>query len=439
MQVLLFYLFLFFANVLNGIRDTKTFLKIDRIKDITTSKSEFCLFNKNFCNTAIKNVTSNDIKLQFLSGTAAYIRAIDCNIVIERMFIFRKNDKYIIPIPQKSYLIYSFWSKNWEKKIRMPKILDFYYNEGTIFSKNSQNSRFEGFEDPRLEYFEDKNILHLRFHLLLNDGTRQMFLTEFDPIILFNNTGMEQKKFELILLQHESNIRLLFEKNWANIFLNQKLYYVQSLSPLRIIYCNKIIHGNYLKNEVSQKTKLCEICFNGPKLVRGERADYLRGGTSWYKIKEGIFFSIVRSNLKFRSLQFPFYRFNLAVLKFELNTSNNEWENPKLNFISKPIVHLDDKLFYLVKTKKKNLNILFAKSICIPISIVNFDVEKDYFEISYYLIDEINVVARLHGVVKFLKTNMEFLEENKLNQDFVKIVKNETLNYYGKTFGLYQH
>lgn len=382
------------------------------LKDISTNDVDFVSRHVDFYHNMSMRHGAPNYKLHwhFMSGASAYLPDYKANLLIERLFYSLDAGKGHRTIVDKSFIVYSLWNKNWTAPIIPSRFLEVNETAGSIYIDDLSNRTrsMEGPEDPRLIYDPKTKKIHLNFNVMTPKGDRQMFGETIQITHSHANKDFEYKKTEpLAQFEHVRKYRAVTEKNWVPIMIQDELHYLYSLTPLRILKCEKNpdISQRSVKNlkrdegvDVTGFKKTCVVKFKGEAVNKGSQTGALRSGTNWLEYAPGVYFSLARTRIMNPKCSFAFYRPHLIVMKFDINEKTGEYYDPRILYVSDPITKFDERLFALYT--KKGLgsgNSCDDRTVLTPGSISNWNPAEDLIDVVISINDDVNAVMRIEG------------------------------------------
>ncbi len=349
--------------------DTASNTPIDRVtlthlQDISAGEDSFVSRHVEYYRDLSLRHGAPNYKLYFhyMSGAAVYLPSQKKNILFERLFYSLDPGKGHRAIVDKSFVVYTPWNANWTAPLSGPKILPINETAGSIYIDDNQNKtrQMEGPEDPRAIYDEGRDQVHVNFNILTHDDDRQMFEKSFKFIVSKDNSTQVRSVNHLTQFQHAKGYRAGTEKNWVPILIGGELQYVYSLSPLRIIRCedsngqSSTITTSTTPStsssspiEVTKYKKVCTVQFKGEPVGSGSQTGALRSGTNWIEFSPGVFFSLARTRFMHKKCKYGLYRPHLLVLRFEVDSKDGSYTQPRIIYASEPITRFDDKIFQI--------------------------------------------------------------------------------------------
>jgi FkbM family methyltransferase len=275
---------------------------------------------------------------------------------------------------------YNLSSKN-GKMIKFPGILN--------ITEPEVNECCLGPEDPRI-VLDENNQLFFTFNMIDVDNRRKIWL--YDIFTDYQAPfSIENKQFSAV------------EKNWTPFVKDNKLYFIYSYKPLKILQC-------------SIDKSACEFISN---TQNNDQISSLRGGTQLVKFHNSDYFvGIARTTISCRKCQ-KFYRPHLVVL----STISEQFH---LVYVSEPIMLDDIPMFasYFM-SKNKNLPDLCDNIIRImtPGSIIDWKWPNDKLTFTISINDKRSFIVSIIGIGKVVE-NIIFAIKNKYSQVFF----NDNLN-----------
>ena len=352
--------------------DVTSYFQLIELVDVTSIANDFLGRNVEFYrNMSLRHGAPNYIlNWHFMSGSATYSPKYECNFLFERLFYSLDAGKGHRSIVDKSFIVYTAWSKDWKTQVSSTKLLQANETVGSMYTDDLvQPSRtMEGPEDPRVIYNEQKDEMYLNFNALTPIEDRQMF----GQTIKINKDLGYEKVEPLIQFEHPQQYRAGTEKNWVPILIKGELHYIYSLSPLRILKCeeekveiednpkkkkssssstSESSDSKKKKKDVSNYKKVCRVQFKGESVDSGSQTGALRSGTNWVEHSLGVYFSFARTRIMHEKCSYAIYRPHLIVMKFTIDPKTEAYSDPHIISVSDPITEFDDKLFDLY-TKK---------------------------------------------------------------------------------------
>lgn len=341
------------------------YLQIMQIIDVTANRNDFLARNMDFYrNMSARHGSSNYIlNWHFMSGSAAFVPALNSNVLFERLFYSLDVGKGHRSIVDKSFIVYTPWSIDWTSPLSPTVLLQVNETMGSMYTDDlKQSSRtMEGPEDPRVIYNAAKDEINLNFNALTPIEDRQMFGSSIN--LYHDGQEIKYKKNEpLIQFEHPKGYRAGTEKNWVPILINNELHYIYSLSPLRILKCDTVPEieaksakkknkGEEKQKDISRHKKTCRVQYKGESVDRGSQTGALRSGTNWVEHSPGVYFSFARTRIMHSKCAYAIYRPHLIVLKFNIDTKTGEYTDPHIISVSEPITEFDRMLFELYAKK----------------------------------------------------------------------------------------
>lgn len=440
---LLLILFLWLASVsttssminLDSNSNAKTTgsLQIIKIVDVTTDSKGFAARNEDFVSSLseLHDLSNDDLNWHLMSGSAAFIPSLKVNILTERLFYnIDPKDGHHSSV-ECSFILCTPWAKDWTKQVGLGVVLR--ENEEMIRYYSRQ---FEGPEDARIIYNQEKDEINLNYNALTPIGDRQMFSSS----IKFYREGHAIKsktKESLVHLKHRKGYRAKTEKNWTPILIKDELYYVYSLFPLRIIKCDPKFVANNSSDDL--KSGVCTVKFGGKIVSNDAQTGSLRGGTNWIEHSPGVYFSLGRTRITHRKCQFAIYRPNLVVLKFKIDPNTAEYSNPKKISFSSAITKFDKALFDLYAKKRPTIDDKCDdEAILTPGSISQWTgmSAADVADVVISVNDDMNVMLRIKGFGRAVQNVLDSLKYSMVvkNDTSVDEAARDLANYVNKTF-----
>lgn len=410
---------------LSPINNATSYLQLIELVDVTSIANDFLNRNIDFYrNMSLRHGAPNyKLNWHFMSGAATFLPKYDFNILFERLFYSLDVGKGHRSIVDKSFIVYTAWSKDWKTQVSSTSLLHANETVASMYTDDLiQPSRtMEGPEDPRVIYNEQKDELYLNFNALTPIEDRQMF----GQVIKMNKTAEYKKLEPLIQFEHPQGYRAGTEKNWVPILIKGELHYIYSLSPLRILKC-EVENGkenieenpkkkkstsnsdsseskSKKKKDVSDYKKVCRVQFKGEAVDSGSQTGALRSGTNWVEFSPGVYFSFARTRIMHEKCSYAIYRPHLIVMKFTIDQKTGAYSDPHIISVSDPITEFDDKLFELYT--KKGLasgNKCDDQAVLTPGSISNWTgmsegEDSDVADVIISINDDMNALLRIKG------------------------------------------
>ena len=309
------------------------FVRLIFVKDVSTHPSEHLETSLSMLQKDAL-ITGRSVYWHVLSASAAtFIPELGANFVFERLFYSYQSLRGSRARVERNFILVTPWDLYWNRPLMSPAVLRLPSEaNGAIYSTRKQTKRgssrlrtrsFEGPEDTRVstDFTNRTVILNFNIRTPLLPG-RQMFglsLT-FDelqrwalpaPFISASPKPLAGILSEAPLVQftHADGFRHRLEKNWTPLVFKGQLYYVYSLSPLRVLQCShtlsrEVTVADLLQNELDPNhgaVDSCVVAFGGEAVGEGMQSGGLRGGTNWLEFGppgSGIFFGLARSHVK---------------------------------------------------------------------------------------------------------------------------------------------
>ena len=354
------------------VNNITSFLELLEVIDVTSIGNDFLGRNADFYrNMSLRHGAPNyKLNWHFMSGAATFLPKYDYNILFERLFYSLDAGKGHRSIVDKSFTVYTGWSKDWKRQVSPTRLLHANETVATMYKDDllQPPRTMEGPEDPRVIYNEKKDELYLNFNALTPIEDRQMFGQSMKMVKDKKSSELKYEKLEpLIQFEHPKGYRAGTEKNWVPILIKGELYYIYSLSPLRILKCQVEADENEenpkkkksskdpvefkRKKDISDHKKVCRVQFKGEPVDSGSQTGALRSGTNWVEHSPGVYFSFARTRIMHEKCSFAIYRPHLIVMKFTVDPKTDAYSDPHIISVSDPITEFDGKLFDLYAQK----------------------------------------------------------------------------------------
>jgi hypothetical protein len=261
-----------------------------------------------------------------------------------------------------------------------------------------------GPEDPRI-VLDENNQLFFTFNMIDVDKRRKIWLYD-----IF--TGY-QMPFSI-----QNNQFSIVEKNWSPFIKDNKLYFVYSYKPLKILQC-------------SIRTSECKFTSS---TQNNDDIGSLRGGTQFVKFRDSDYYvGISRTTISCDKCQ-RFYRPHLVVLLTSL-------EKFRLVYVSEPLMLDDIPMFasYFMLQKKRSSD--FCENIIrimTPGSIIDWKWPDDKLTFTISINDIRSFIVSIIGIGKIVENIISAIEteysqvffNNNLDLKMVSYSETMALNYY---------
>lgn len=385
-------------------------LEMWNVRDVSANLVEFVATHGDFYRDMSARHGSPNYKLHWhvMSGSGFYHDSVGKNILLERLFYSLDPGKGHRTIIDKSFIAYTPWDANWTMPLAPTQILHVNETAGSIYFDDltTRTRPMEGPEDTRVIFNPEKETVHLNFNMMTPNGDRQMFAQS----VWMNVTSddYEYRKTEpLVQFEHEKGFRAQTEKNWVPIIIQGHVHYLYSLAPLRIILCERegTSHDAFEKrdekNDVTSYKKRCHVKYKGDPVSVGSQMSALRSGTNWVEFSPGVYFSFARTSIRYEKCAYAIYRPNLVVLKFNIRPENGEYVDPRIIYVSEPIVRFDSRIFALYDQEGlSNGDKCDDRAVLIPGSIPRWTGMEngDSTDVIFCVNDDMTVLAQMHGV-----------------------------------------
>jgi hypothetical protein len=368
-----------------------SFLQIKLEADITPDINSFILNNADYLKRNYDLQIPVDEQAKHYGSMSAVgvkikISAKETLTLIFSRIWYAKTICYAACNPDRSYIwvealtskyrktFYNISSKT-GKMIKLPSILN--------ITQPEIDECCLGPEDPRI-VLDENNQLFFTFNMIDEDRRRKIWLydifTDYQvPFSIQNNQFSE------------------VEKNWTPFVKNNKLYFIYSYKPLKILQC-------------PTKKGVCEFISS---IENSDQIGSLRGGTQLVKFRDSDYFvGIARTTISCHKCQ-RFYRPHLVVL----STTSGKFH---LTYVSEPLM-LDDIPMFASYFMSQNRN---SQDFCdniirimTPGSIIDWKWPDDKLTFTISINDKRSFIVSVIGIGKVVQ-NIIFAIETEYSQVF---------------------